>query len=309
MNIGILGMGGVGSFIGAKLTENYADDDSTRVIFICRAATKESINANGLSLITNDETIISTPYLASDNAEEIGLLDMLIVATKSFSLASAVSAYQDCLKKDTVIIPIQNGVNAKSIIEENLHHDKSKILEACIYIVSNIEKPGVVRHRGRPGKLFFGNNDNLDFKWVEEVLVKGGLDAIYTKNIKEIIWKKYLFVSPLSAMTTALNCTIGELVEHPKYMDQLERMMREVQNLAAAFDVSLTEEDIKDSLAMLSNFPYASKSSLQLDFEKGTRNTEKDDLVDYVINNAKKHKIEVDNYLEMNQKIVDHNSK
>ena len=35
MKIGILGMGGIGSFIGAKLAQNYADDEETGTTFIC----------------------------------------------------------------------------------------------------------------------------------------------------------------------------------------------------------------------------------------------------------------------------------
>ncbi|MEG3659055.1 2-dehydropantoate 2-reductase [Arenibacter palladensis] len=303
MRIGILGMGGIGSFIGAKLTKHYENDEETKVIFICRNKTKEIINNDGLSLITDDGIIKSTPYLASDNPDEIGLLDLLIVATKSFSLVEAIGKYQDCLKKETIIIPLQNGVNAKNIIEANINHDSSKILEGCIYIASNIEKPGVVKHLGGPGKIFFGNNDDLDFEWVEKILVTGGLNAIYTKNIKELLWKKYLFVSPLAVMTTALDITFGELSEDSKYMAKLENMMLEVQELATKFNVTLTKKDIEDSLAMLSNFPYASKSSLQLDFENQNSQTEKHNLLDFVIENGKKFGIKVDNYEEMNEKI------
>jgi len=193
---------------------------------------------------------------------------------------------------------------AKNIIEKNINHDNSKILEGCIYIASNIEKPGVVNHVGGPGKIFFGNSDGLDFGWVEKILVNGGLNAIYTKNIKVILWKKYLFVSPLALMTTALGITFGELAEDPKYMVKLEGMMREVQKLADEFNVTLTEKDIEDSLALVSNFPYKSKSSLQLDFENHNRETEKDNLVDFVINSGREFGIKVDNYEEMNRKMT-----
>lgn len=304
MKIGILGMGGIGSFIGAKLTKNYENDKETKVIFICRNKTKESIKMNGLSLVSEDKTIKSQPYLVSDNNDEIGLLDILIVATKSFSLDSAIKKYECCLKHETIIIPLQNGVNAKNIIEATIKHDNSKILEGCIYVASNIEKPGVVKHVGGPGKIFFGNNGELDFKWVEGVLVKGGLDATYTKNIKKILWKKYLFVSPVAAMTTAFDITFGELAENAKYMALLGKMMKEVQELADNYNITLRDEDVKDSLAMLSNFPYSSKSSLQLDFENNNDKTEKDNLVDYVVENGRKFGVDVDNYKEMRKKIA-----
>lgn len=303
MKIGILGLGGIGSFIGAKLTEGSKSDSETEIIFICRDKIKEAINNKGLSLSTEDQTITSKPSLASDQTDEIGLLDVLIVSTKSFSLAKAVKNYQNCLKKDTVIIPLQNGVNAKTIIEKSINHDSSKILEGCIYVASNIEKPGVVKHVGGPGKIFFGNNDKSDFEWLEETFKKAGLNATYTQEIKKIVWKKYLFVSPVAAMTTALDITFGQLAESSKYRDKLKEMMKEVKNLAAIFKVNLTESDVEDSLSMLSNFPYNSKSSLQLDFENKHTNTEQENLVGFVVQNGRKFGINVENYKTMNEKI------
>ncbi|PWJ57497.1 2-dehydropantoate 2-reductase [Dyadobacter jejuensis] len=306
MKIGILGMGGVGCFIGAKLTKHYENDGSTQIIFICRNETKEAILNNGLTLIKDGQTTISRPYMASDDAGQIGLLDILLVTTKSFSLPTALEEYRACLKEDTVVIPIQNGVNSKSLIEAHSGHDPSRILEGCIYIVSNMLSPGVVKHLGGPGKIFFGNRGIGDFSRIEKILTDGGLDITYTKDITTIVWRKYLFVSPLAAMTTALKKTFGELVEDPSNRAQLEAMMQEVKSVAIGMNVPLTNENVERSLAMLSNFPYPSKSSLQLDFENRSPSNEKDVLVDFVIEQGRKLGINVSNYEEMNDKIAYH---
>ncbi|MGV3503285.1 MAG: ketopantoate reductase family protein [Adhaeribacter sp.] len=303
MRIGILGMGGVGSFVGAKLAKNYEGDKTTKIIFICRGETKKHIDSAGLLFSSKGITINVKPDLASDDPEEIGLLDILIVATKSFSLIHAIHQYQTCLQPDTVIITLQNGVNAKFQICQHIHHDPSKILEGVIYVASNMEKPGIVNHLGGPGKIFFGNKDKSDYRWVEVVLKKGGLDITYTKEIKEILWKKFLFVSPLAAMTAALDIPFGEVAKNAANKAQLEKMMQEVQALARHFQVPLTDQDIGDSLAMLANFPYESKSSLQLDFEQNKEITEKQDLVDFVVGNGEAFGVNVDNYKEMEAKI------
>lgn len=307
MRIGILGMGGIGSFIGAKLAKNFETDTRREIIFICRDKTKENILNNGLLLISENGTIKVRTDLVSDNPTEIGILDILIVATKSFSLVNALKQYQNCLKKETIIIPLLNGVNAKNTIAQNIEHDTSKILEGSIYVASNLEKPGIVNHVGGPGKIFFGNNDKSDYEWVEGILRKGGLDANYTKEINSILWKKYLFVSPLAAMTAAFNMTFGELAENPQHMKQLKKMMNEVQAVAQKFNVVLTDKDVLDSLSMLSNFPHQSKSSLQLDYENNNEKTEKGNLVDFMIHNGDSFGINVDTYKEMDQKISAYN--
>jgi len=303
MNIGILGMGGVGSFIGAKLAEHYQSDKTTNIIFICRNETKEIIKRNGLCLQSADTTTITSPSLASDNPKEIGVLDILLVATKSFSIHQAIQQYQECITNDTIIIPLQNGVDTKQVLEKSLD-GVNRILEGCIYVASNIKSPGVVQHVGGPGKIYFGNTTGLLHQGIDEVLFNGGLDVEYTKDIKNILWKKFLFVSPLATITTALNITFGEVAQEVEHMNQLEAMMREVQALAHKSNVMLTERDIQDSLNMLTNFPFESKSSLQLDFENNKNKTEKESFVDYVIHNGKLLGISTDHYEEMNQKII-----
>lgn len=296
-------MGGIGSYIGAKLAMNYKKEKRTDIIFICRGKTKENILNRGLLLTSKNETNKIQPDLISNNPEEIGKLDILLVATKSFSLVNAIKQYHNCLNPETIIILLLNGVNAKNEISENIKHESSKILEGSIYVASNIEKPGTVIHVGGPGKIYFGNNDKTDYKWVENILNKGGLDASYTKDIRRLLWKKYLFVSPLAAMTSALGITFGELADNLQHRKLLENMMKEVQALAKKFNVILTDQDVLDSLAILSNFPYESKSSLQLDIENCNDKTEKQNLVDFVIENGDKFEVNVDNYKEMNKKI------
>lgn len=302
MRIGVLGMGGIGSFIGAHLATNYESDPHTDIVFICRGKTKEAILANGLALSTPTKTFTAKPDLTSDDPAEIGLLDLLIVSTKSYDVTDAIREYSACISKNTIIIPLQNVVNPKELIKSSIGYH-STILEGCIYIASNIEKPGVVKHVGGPGKIFFGNDDDEDFQRVEQILQKGGIDATYTHQIKTILWKKYLFVSPIAAITTALAISFGELAEKAGLMVQLEGMMNEVQRLANQFNVTLTQTDIADSLAMLKNFPYQAKSSLQLDVENQTPKTEKPFLVDFIIKNGEKYRVKVDIYDKMNQKI------
>ncbi|MBU2997147.1 2-dehydropantoate 2-reductase [Cellulophaga baltica] len=307
MRIGILGLGGIGGFIGAKLVENYKDNPEIKIVFISRGATKTAILNNGLSLNSGGETVNIKPNLVSDNSTEIRVLDILIITTKAYSLTNVIEQYKDCISDETVIIPLQNGVNSKDVIVENSDIEATNILEGCIYIASNISEPGVVNHVGGPGKIVFGNSDDKDFYWVQELLEKGGLTIKYTKSIKEVLWKKFLFVSPLATMTTALNVTFGEVLDSDELMATLKSLMIEVQQLANKFEVTITNENIEESLAMLSNFPSNSKSSLQLDFEQKNEKNEKSIFVDYVINNANKYGISVEYYKTMNTKISANN--
>lgn len=297
IKIGILGIGGIGGFVGAPLAKKYKDS-TTKIIFICRGETKNAIQNEGLLFESKGVKETIFPDLVSDNPSEIGILDVLILTCKSYSISNILSTYKDCINAETIIITLQNVVNAKEIIRETLP-EVGQIMEGCIYVASNVKKPGHVQHVGGPGKIFVGGKENNP---LIDLLVSGGLDITYVANINQILWKKYLFVAPVAAITSAYKVTFGQLLEDQNLMHILENMMIEIQSLAAKNTIILTKEDIETSKELLTKFPFESKSSLQLDFENHNQ-TEKQFLVDYVIENAGKYEIETPYYNGVNEKI------
>jgi 2-dehydropantoate 2-reductase len=299
IKIGILGIGGIGGFVGAPLAKKYKDTN-TKIIFICRGETKNAIQNEGLVFESKGTKETIFPDLVSDNPAEIGILDVLIITSKSYSVNEILATYKDCISAETIIITLQNVVNARQIIRETLP-ELGQIMEGCIYVASNVKKPGHVQHVGGPGKIFVGGEK--ENKWLIDLLAAGGLDITYVDNINQILWKKYLFVAPVAGITSAYNVSFGQLLEDKNLMHTLEGMMIEIQSLASKNNISLTQEDIEASKDLLTKFPFESKSSLQLDFENNNQ-TEKQFLVDYVIENCKKNGILTPFYESVNEKII-----
>ncbi|MFB3389674.1 ketopantoate reductase family protein [Flavobacterium sp. LAR06] len=297
IKIGILGIGGIGGFVGAPLAKKYKDG-TTKIIFICRGETKNTIQKEGLLYESKGKTESVFPYLVSDNPAAIGILNVLILTSKSYSIKEVLSTYKDCINAETIIITLQNVVNAEEIIRETLA-EVGQIMEGCIYVASNVKKPGHVQHVGGPGKIFVGGKENKDLM---DLLVAGGLDITYLENINQILWRKYLFVAPVAAITSAYKVSFGQLLEDQNLMLILENMMIEIQSLALKNNIILTNEDIETAKDLLTKFPFESKSSLQLDFENNNQ-TEKLFLVDYVIENANKYGLETPFYNDVNDKI------
>lgn len=260
IKIGILGIGGIGGFVGAPMAKKYKDS-TTQIIFICRGATKNAIQKSGLIFESKGTKETIFPDLVSDNPTEIGILDVLIVTSKSYSLSEILTTYKDCIGTNTIIITLQNVVNAREIIRETLP-ELGQIMEGCIYVASNVKSPGHVQHVGGPGKIFVGGEK--ENKWLIDLLTTGGLDITYVADINQILWKKYLFVAPVAAITSAYKVTFGQLLEDKNLMHILENMMIEIQSLARKNNIILTKEDIETSKDLLTKFPFESKSSLRL---------------------------------------------
>jgi len=305
MRIGILGLGGIGGFIGAPLAKHYSaeNQEDVQLVFICRGDTKKEIEKNGLTLTSYGNILNVRPHLVSDNPQEIGVLDVLLVTTKSFSLVDAIGMYRSCLNQDSTVITLQNMVNAKEVIQ-NTYKNKFNVLEGCIYVASNIKAPGQIKHLGGPGKIFIGNGPMNKYEHLIKLFRTAEIDMSFEENISPVLWKKYLFVAPVAAITTAHNVTFGELLSSKSLIATLEAMMREIKILALSKGIELTEDDIQISLELLSKFPYKSKSSLQLDYENRNERTEKHYLIDYIINECEKENIQCSSYRKINELIL-----
>lgn len=304
MKIGILGIGGIGSFVGAPLAKYYKNNPSEiEIVFICRGKIKAAIESDGLVYTSKGITETVFPHLVSDDPRQIGKLDFLLVTTKSYSLIDAIKNYQECLDQNSTIVTLQNMVNAKELIEGSID-SKFNILEGCIYVASNINSPGHVTHLGGPGKILIGGNEySKKYQSFVNKLLFAGVDISFQEDINSILWKKYLFVAPVAAVTTAYDVTFGELLENTSLQQILREMMYELQKLALAKGVELSDGDIETSVNLLTKFPYEAKSSLQLDYENSKPN-EKQYLVDYVIEECNKEGIYCPVYNQTNKLMI-----
>lgn len=299
--IGILGLGGVGGFIGAPLAQAYVNDPEVEVIFICRGATKEVIQQTGLTLESVNGTYTVKPNLTSDDPEEIGILDALIIATKSYGLVQAIKSYQTCIADHTLIVTQQNMVNSAEVIQEHLPINQAQIVEGCIYVVSNIKGPGHIKHLGGPGKVLIGGNKQ--HTWIADLLQKATINTTFYEEIKPVLWKKFLFLSASAAVTATYNVTFGQLAKDEKLMQLFENLMTEIQALAAKYKVNLSAADIESAKKLIKSLSHDSKSSFQLDVEQNPKKTEKAFLVDFVVDNGARLGVEVSNYQKIKEKL------
>ena len=104
--IGILGLGGVGGYFGGLLAKTYFKSDEVEIIFIARGETQKAIAKNGLKVITDDLETVVYPKLVSNNPDEIGKLDYLICATKTYDIEESLLSLKKCITLKTVILPL-----------------------------------------------------------------------------------------------------------------------------------------------------------------------------------------------------------
>jgi Ketopantoate reductase len=163
MRIGIVGIGGVGGYFGGKLAKAFQNSDQHEIIFIARGKHLKAIQKNGLQLITREGDYIAWPKIATDNPTETGIFDLVFFCTKSYSLESSAQQFSSCINKNTVVIPLLNGVNSAERLRAVL--PESEVISGSVYIITHIEKPGVIHQEGGACKLTFGTDDESAKKY------------------------------------------------------------------------------------------------------------------------------------------------
>lgn len=286
MKIAVLGMGGIGGYCGGKLARKYVPADEHQVFFIARGDHLKQIEQRGLELITPDESFVVSPTAATDDPQTLGLLDLILVCTKGYDLESAAPMLTGSLHSDTIIVPLGNGVDNADKLRAVLK--KGTIFNGCIYISSRITDPGVVQHVAGTGKMIFGpeNGGTEAYRWIESLLKAAGVDAVLSENIGQDVWSKYLFICSLAGITSMLQKPFGAVLEDQEQLALLEGLMNEIKTLAEAKGISLPDDIVAKSLQTAANFPYGTKSSMQLDYENGKK-TELETFTGYVVKSGK----------------------
>jgi 2-dehydropantoate 2-reductase len=170
-NIIVFGTGGIGGYFGGKIS-NFKKHN-LHITFIARGEHLAAIKKSGLLLsCSNGEYERCRPELATDNIKEAPTPDIILLAVKSYDLNAALNQISSVVKKDTIILPLMNGLDIYQRIRRKIK--TAIVLPSCVYMTAFVEKPGVIVHRqGWSGRL------GQTMCWITRgtILLKPGCDT------------------------------------------------------------------------------------------------------------------------------------
>ena len=281
MKVAVIGAGGAGGYFGARWAEAGLD-----VTLLARGAHLEAISSKGLLLHSPfGDARVEVP--AVESASEVGEVDVVVVATKSWQLPSLADVVAPMVGPDTVVFGLQNGVEAADILSTFV--SPSHVLGGTCRIISFIESPGVIRHVGIDPTLTIGErlgSGSAPIQPVAEALDKArGLSVEIAHDIDVALWRKFLFFAPVSGLGSITQAPIGVFRSLPEPRSLLVRAVEEVLALAKAKGVGLPPESVEQALDFIDGLPADGTSSMQRDFRDGVR-TELDALSGAVVRQA-----------------------
>jgi 2-dehydropantoate 2-reductase len=274
MKIAIMGTGGVGGYYGGLLARSGQE-----VIFIARGAHLQVIREKGLQVNSVLGNFLISPALATDDPGEVGPVDLILFTTKTYHMDEAAQAIRPMIGPDTVVVPLQNGIDAAERI--GAHVGLEHLLGGATWIWAAIEAPGVISHSAPLRRIALGELDGRmtpRLQKVYEALQATGITVEMSDNILKVLWTKFVLISSMSAMGSLIRVTIGDYRQVPEARAILTAALKEVVAVAEARGVKLEPDLVQKSLEFIDSGAPDLKPSMQRDIEAG-RQSELESIV------------------------------
>ena len=269
MRIAVMGAGGMGGWLGAKLSASGSD-----VSFIARGAHLEALRTNGLR-VSGADSVHLTEVIATDRPEEIGTVDVVLFCVKLYDTESAASALAPLLGPETFVVTVQNGVESAGRIARIIGDGRT--LAGAAYFPANIAAPGEIayvgRIKGKPhiafGEPGAGPSDRAQA--FAEICRGACIDADVFDDTESMLWEKFCLIAGVSASTALTRQTVGAVRSDPDSRWMLAEAIGEAARIGRALGVALQDGVEAHILDFIDHNPPNGKSSQLIDLERGRR--------------------------------------
>jgi 2-dehydropantoate 2-reductase len=266
MRIAVMGSGAIGGYVGARLAAAGAE-----VAFIARGPHLAAIRTQGLKVLSPLGDLLIAPVTATDDPAAVGIVDAVLLATKLYDVEVAAQAIRPMIGHETAVVCLQNGVDATDVVARL--YGRPHVVGGVVVINGEIAAPGVIRHNAL-NRLTVGELDGRESARLARLVAlsnAAGIEASASRDIRLEIWRKFLVLAPMAALSAMTRVTLDRLRAHEETWRLAERGMREVVAVAKAEGVGLDEEDVRSALAFVQGMPATWRASLAVDLEHGRR--------------------------------------
>ncbi len=220
----VFGAGALGSWLGARL--------DPPAVLVARGEHARAMRAGGLHLAGIENDVV--PVIVADECPPLEPEALLLVAVKATDLAAAARAVRGCLREDTVVAVVANGLAPQESLGGALGRPVVRIVAE---FGATLDAPGRVSAWGGRALLLRGVREDR----VAAALAPTGLRVERIDDLARTAWEKLALncvANPLAGLTGRRNC---DLVDDD-LTDLRQAVAREVMELAARDGVDLPDE-------------------------------------------------------------------
>ena len=268
MRVAVFAAGAVGGYFGGRLAQSGEE-----IAFIARGDHLRAIRERGLRVDSIAGDFIVHPADATDDPRQVGPVDCVILAVKTWQLPQAVEQIGPLVGRDTFVVPLLNGVEAPEVLAKAFGEDH--VLGGLCRILARVAGPGHVQHTGVDPSIHFGELDGSRTERTERLLAAfdraGGVRAAVPDDINVGLWEKLLSVASIGGVGAVTRAPVGVNRSVEQTRAVLEAAMAEIGAVARVRGVPLPQNAVEEALAFMDRLPDHGRTSLHQDIADGRR--------------------------------------
>jgi len=261
--VAIVGAGAIGSYYGARLVEAGED-----VTFLLRSD-YDHILQHGMQISSIAGNLKLKNINCARSPEEIGVVDLVIVAWKTTANAHAKEILTSLVGNHTTILTLQNGLG-------NCEHlanifGAEKIMAGLCFVCINRLSPGLISHTAsgliRIGE-YRGGKSKRTCK-ISKAFQKAKIPCEEVESLEKALWMKLVWNIPFNGLAIAEGGIDTEVLLHELKLEPTIRIiMQEIITVAAALGHEIPQNFIDQQIDITIPMKKYRPSSM-IDFVEG----------------------------------------
>ncbi|WP_110926163.1 ketopantoate reductase family protein [Bacillus massiliglaciei] len=264
MKIVIIGAGAVGAYFGARLQQA-----GQKVEFLVRKQRAIQLSEEGMYITSPHGNYVFNDMEFTDDVHTISDPDLVLLAVKGYHLQSILGDIEILVNQGARVLPLLNGLEHIHILQDKF--GKEAVIGGSAYIVSTLNERGHVVHSNIQHDFIYGplhpSQEEICTQ-LEAITESAIMGAQKSEDILTALWNKYMFITAFSGVTTASNLPIGTIRKFPETFELVYKVLLEMQTLAGAHDVTLSDQQVSQALAAMKDLPEEATSSMHQDRRK-----------------------------------------
>lgn len=228
-----------------------------------------AVRGRGSLLIhEKDRTLALRPAKVFGATEEIGPVELVVVALKTTANAALARLLPPLLGPATAIFTLQNGLGSDEQLAATFGGER--VLGGLAFIASTRTAPGEVTcyHPGSITLGEFGRPAGERAGALAAQLEAAGVKVRVVDDLMAARWHKLVWNIPFNGLAVAENRTTDEICADPRLAEEVRGLMREVQAAAGVFGFRIADEFLRQQFEVTPPMGAYRPSSL-VDFRAG----------------------------------------
>lgn len=287
MKILIVGAGAIGGYFGGRLLEKGED-----ITFLVREGRQAQLKETGLKInsVNGDSRLIPKMITAKNISESF---DLVILSTKSYQLSAAIEDVRPFVGKETMVLSLLNGISHMEQLEKVF--GKQAVIGGLCYIESTLDDEGTIIQASSMNQLVYGERTGEKTQRIlrlQKTFEGAKADFILSDHIEQEMWEKYLFITVMSGITTAMESPIGPIRELETGQRTIAAFIEELASIMLEIGAPVKASIAQEQLDKINLMGAGMKSSMQRDAEKSLP-IEAEHLQGYLLKKAVEHQLPV----------------